>query len=71
MAKRKYSARSKFIGQFPGSKTSVSFSTDIGIGGAVMTKDLAVMFRRVMEETYPDFATRPQLKQIVVTVNLP
>lgn len=67
---RKLKARVKFHGQFPGSKTSVEFTTELdALTAGIMAAPMVKSFRRVMAENYAE--NKPQLRKLVITVTLP
>ena len=69
---KKMTARCRFQGRFPNSRTNCKFETETdALTAAIMAAPMVSAFRRTMVETYPDASVRPALKKLTITINFP
>ena len=60
----------KFQGQFPKSRSAISFRAPISsLHSANISAPMLRAFDEVMAEDYPDLAIRPRLKKITITIH--
>jgi hypothetical protein len=61
----------KFLGKFPDG-SQVSFTAQIPHGAVALLQGLCQRsFDTVMAEDFPNSSTRPELRRLTITINLP
>lgn len=67
---KKFTARCKFTGRFPDSKTNVEFTSAIpDVAAGIIAAPLVSSFRRIMKNEWPD--NPPALRKLTITINFP
>lgn len=71
---RKFGAVCKFEAVFPGSRTRISYSSQLPVGMAVEIARIPVKsFLQAMADTYPEMTTGelPKLRKFTITFTMP